>query len=209
MLGRGIPVLPVSLSRPVFFFTGKIAGVTTDLVSRGKTLSSNEVLDAIAALADKIAARHKAGDKIVLAGIARGGIPLARLLAAELATRSHIATTLANVDVSFHRDDIGHNPIPTEMPPSHFADDVAGATIILVDDVLFSGRTVNAALNEIFDHGRPAKVELAVLVDRGGRRLPIHADYAGITMKVPGDRRVTVRLDENSPENNRIEVAAP
>lgn len=192
----------------VFCFTGKIAGVTTDLVARGKTLSSKDVLDAISALADKIASRHKAGEPLVLAGIARGGIPLARLLAAELSARSQITTTLASVDVSFHRDDIGRNPIPTEMPPSHFADDVAGATIILVDDVLHSGRTVNAALNEIFDHGRPAKVELAVLVDRGGRRLPIHADYTGITMKVPDDRRVTVRLDEQSPENNRIEVAA-
>jgi pyrimidine operon attenuation protein / uracil phosphoribosyltransferase len=178
-------------------------------VARGKTVSSKDVLEAISALADKIASRHKAGDLIVLAGIARGGIPLARILAAELASRSHIATTLANVDVSFHRDDIGRNPIPTEMPPSHFADDVAGATIILVDDVLHSGRTVNAALNEIFDHGRPARVELAVLVDRGGRRLPIHADYTGIAMKVPDDRRVTVRLDEQNPENNRVEVASP
>jgi pyrimidine operon attenuation protein/uracil phosphoribosyltransferase len=95
------------------------------------------------------------------------------------------------------------------MPPSHFADDVAGATIILVDDVLHSGRTVNAALNEIFDHGRPARVELAVLVDRGGRRLPIHADYTGIVMNVPDDRRVTVRIDERNPEKNRVEVASP
>jgi pyrimidine operon attenuation protein/uracil phosphoribosyltransferase len=130
------------------------------------------------------------------------------MLATELASKSKVATTVATVDVSFHRDDIASNPIPKEHPPSHFTEDVAGATIILVDDVLHSGRTVNAALNEIFDHGRPERVELAVLVDRGDRSLPIHADYAGITMKVPGDSRVTVVLDENEPSRNRIEVAS-
>ena len=177
-------------------------------MARGKTLSSNDVLNAIAVLADKIASRHKGGKKVVLAGIARGGVPLARILARKLKADKKLATTLANVDVSFHRDDIASNPIPKEHPPSHFAEDVDGATIILVDDVLHSGRTVNAALNEIFDHGRPGRVELAVLVDRGDRKLPIQADYVAIKMNVDGDRRVTVVIDEKSPKKNRIEVAA-
>lgn len=175
---------------------------------RAKTLASKQVLDAIAHLADKIADRHKGSDNLVLAGIARGGLSLTRMLAAELEKRSQLAVTVATVDVSFHRDDIGHNPIPTEIPPSHFVEDVAGATIILVDDVLHSGRTVNAALNEIFDHGRPARVELAVLVDRGDRRLPICADYAGITMDVPGDSRVTVVIDERNPKKSCVEIAS-
>jgi len=192
----------------VFCFTGNFHGATTDPVRGGKTVPSKDVLDAIAALADAIIHRHKATKKIVLAGIARGGIPLARLLAAELAAKCKIPVTIATVDVSFHRDDIGRNPIPKELPPSHFTDDVAGATIILVDDVLHSGRTVNAALNEIFDHGRPTKVELAVLVDRGGRRLPLHADYTGIKMNVPDGRRVTVTLDETSADGHRVEVSA-
>ncbi len=163
-------------------------------------------MNAIAALADGIALRHRSTERLVLAGIARGGIPLARLLAAELAARASIPVTVGTVDVSFHRDDIGRNPIPRELPPSHFSEDVAGATIILVDDVLHSGRTVKAALDEIFDHGRPSKVELAVLVDRGGRLLPFQADYTGIAMEVAGNRRVTVTLDENNPEKHRIDV---
>lgn len=172
----------------------------------GKTVSSKKVVKAIAALAEGIAVRHRATERLVLAGIARGGVPLARLLAAELAAKSKLNLTVGTVDVSFHRDDIGRNPIPRELPPSHFTEDVAGATIILVDDVLHSGRTVKAALDEIFDHGRPAKVELAVLVDRGGRLLPFQADYTGITMDVADDRRVTVTLDEADPRGHRIEV---
>ena len=76
------------------------------------------------------------------------------------------------IDISFHRDDIDRNPIPKEFAPTQIPGDVDGVAVVLVDDVISSGRTVKAALDELFDHGRPAKVELAVLVDRGGRRLP-------------------------------------
>lgn len=172
----------------------------------GKTVPSKKVITAINALADGIVRRHGSSGPLLLAGIARGGIPLARLLSAALKARSKIAVTVGTVDVSFHRDDIGHNPIPRELPPSHFMEDVSGAIIILVDDVLHSGRTVKAALDEIFDHGRPAKVELAVLVDRGGRLMPFQADYTGITMDVPTSSRVRVTLDETNPKGHSIEV---
>lgn len=192
----------------VFCFTGNFRGATTGPVPGGTTLTSKEVSKAIGALAAAIAKRHGSTGRLVLAGIARGGIPLANLLAEELKNNHSVAVTVGTVDVSFHRDDIGHNPIPRELPPSHFNEDVAGATLILVDDVLFSGRTVKAALDEIFDHGRPAKVELAVLVDRGGRLLPFQADYVGISMDVSGNRRVTVTLDESNRKRHSVEVAA-
>ena len=110
------------------------------------------------------------------------------------------------LDVSFHRDDIGRHPIPKEFAPTHIPADVQGAMIILVDDVLFSGRTLKAALDELFDHGRPTKVELAVLVDRRGRLLPVCADYAGLTLTADADERVAVTLDPVYPDRDAVAV---
>lgn len=86
--------------------------------------------------------------------------------------------------------------------------DVNGATVILVDDVLHSGRSVKAALDELFDHGRPASVELAVLIDRGGRRLPLAPTYCGLTLAVPDTDKVVVRLDPRAPKNDTLTTHA-
>ncbi len=110
------------------------------------------------------------------------------------------------LDISFHRDDIGRHPIPKEFVPAHIPADVHGATVIIVDDVLFSGRTIKAALDELFDHGRPAKVELAILVDRGGRRLPFSPDYCGITLKAGEKEKVVVRLDPTHPGKDTLTI---
>jgi pyrimidine operon attenuation protein / uracil phosphoribosyltransferase len=95
--------------------------------------------------------------------------------------------------------------------PSHIPADVHGATVVLVDDVLFSGRTLKAALDELFDHGRPAKVELAILADRDGRLLPIAADYTGLKVSALPTEKVMVRLDTTNPKRDtiRIEPVAP
>lgn len=174
-------------------------------MATAKTIGPGEIEAAIARLADAISTRHREPAKLLLLGVANGGIELARRLAQKLGARA------GTVDISFHRDDIGRHPIPKEFAPTHIPADVHGATVILVDDVLFSGRTVKAALDELFDHGRPTKVELAVLVDRGGRRLPMSADYAGITLTVSSNEKVVVTLD---PENRkrdsvRVEAASP
>jgi pyrimidine operon attenuation protein/uracil phosphoribosyltransferase len=110
------------------------------------------------------------------------------------------------IDISFHRDDIGHHPIPKEIAPTQIPTDVHGAHVILIDDVLFSGRTVKAALDELFDHGRPTKVELAVLVDRGGRRLPLAADYAGLALTATEDQKVVVKLDSTNDKRDVIRI---
>jgi len=119
--------------------------------------------------------------------------------------------TAGSLDISFHRDDIGRHPVPKEFAPTLLPGDVTGATVILVDDVLFTGRTIKASLDELFDHGRPARVELAVLVDRGGRRLPISADYVGLTLAPAESETVVVTLDNADPLRDRIQVvsAAP
>jgi pyrimidine operon attenuation protein/uracil phosphoribosyltransferase len=172
-------------------------------VATPKTIGSKEIQAAIARIADAISDRHAAADRVTLLGIANGGITLARRLADHL--RWQRAGTL---DISFHRDDIGRHPIPKEFAPTELPGDVNGATIILVDDVLFTGRTVKAALDELFDHGRPAKVELAVLVDRGGRLMPVAADYTGLTLDPAAGEKVIVKLDELDLERDRIVIAA-
>ena len=159
----------------------------------------------IGRVASALATRHAQSTHLLLLGIANGGIVLAARLAARL-KQAGLHPGLGTIDISFHRDDIGCHPIPKEFSPTIIPHDVNGATVILVDDVLHSGRTVKAALNELFDHGRPAGVELAVLIDRGGRRLPIAADYCGITLKAGDDEKVKVRLDPANPAKDSIAV---
>lgn len=169
-------------------------------VAKPKTIGSEEIHAAIKRLATAISDRHPTTERLLLLGIANGGVELARRLAL------HLNATAGILDVSFHRDDIGSNPIPKEFAPTHIPADVNGASIILVDDVLFSGRTTKAALDELFDHGRPAKVELTVLVDRGHRLLPITANYAGFTLASDADENVIVTLDPKNPALDSIRM---
>ena len=175
-----------------------------------KTIGEKEIHAAIKRLVAAISRRHGAGQKILLLGIANGGVELARRLALGLAQDAPaLIVAPGTLDVSFHRDDIGRHPIPKEFAPTQIPADVHGATVILVDEVLFSGRTVKAALDELFDHGRPAKVELAVLVDRGGRLLPVAADYAGLTLSADEGEQVAVLLDPKDPGRDTIRIEAP
>ncbi len=176
-------------------------------MATSKTIGSAEIQAAIARVADAILQRHRRGGPLLLLGIANGGVELARRLTLLLAKASPpLPARAGTVDISFHRDDIGRQPIPKEFVPTQIPADVHGATIILVDDVLFSGRTVKAALDELFDHGRPTKVELAVLVDRGGRRLPFAADYVGLELAPAADEKVVVNLDSKSARADSIRL---
>ncbi len=168
-----------------------------------RTIGSGEIQAAIARLASLVSARHAGTSRLIVLGIANGGIELARRLAGALGARGGI------IDISFHRDDLDRRPIPKETSPTHIPGDVQGATVLLVDDVLFTGRTVKAALDELFDHGRPARVELAVLVDRGCRRLPLAADYVGLSLSTTEGEKVVVRLDPTSPRRDAIRIEAP
>ena len=127
----------------------------------------------------------------VLVGIHSGGVWIAE----ALRTRLGITTPLATLDVSFHRDDhhLGHG-LKAGGKASHIPD-VEGAHLILVDDVLHTGRTIRAALNELFDYGRPARVDLAVLVDRGGRELPIAATYCPHSLALPASQSLDLERD--------------
>jgi len=167
-----------------------------------KTVAPAEIHAAIGRLAAAIAGRHATQERVLILGVANGGIVLAQRLAAALRTRAGI------LDISFHRDDIGRHPIPKEFTPTLVPGDIQGAGVILVDDVLFTGRTIKAALDELFDHGRPAWVELAVLVDRGGRRLPVAADYVGLRLAAADHEKIIVNLDKEAPKRDKITVTS-
>jgi len=172
-------------------------------VCAAQSLTAAEVHAAVDRLVRAISEKHRGETGIILLGIANGGITLARRLGARLNLK-HVGT----LDISFHRDDIGRNPIPKEFAPTVIPADVNGAVVILVDDVLFSGRTAKAALDELFDHGRPARVELAVLIDRGCHKLPITADFAGMSLEAGEDEKINVLLDPARPASDTVQIVA-
>jgi len=129
----------------------------------------------------------------VIVGIHTGGVWVAERLHALLGCKLPLGT----LDISFYRDDFSRIGLHPQVKPSNLPFDLEGRDILLVDDVLHSGRTVRAAMNELFDYGRPASIRLAVLVDRGGRELPIRPDSAGLTLAVPAHQNVNLsRLDD-------------
>jgi len=157
-------------------------------------------------LARKIVGRERPGGLLVV-GIRAKGEPLAHRLAEKLSGLTGSEVPVGVMDITLYRDDlseIAHNPVVrgTEFPTG-----VDDKRVILVDDVLFTGRTVRAAMDQVIDFGRPASIELAVLVDRGGRELPIAADYVGLCQEVPEDRRVEVLLaDAGDPRDEVVLV---
>ena len=172
-------------------------------MAKTKTFGPDEINAALQRLTEAIFQRHPKTQDLVLLGIANGGIELAKRLASKLGI-----TRVGTIDISFHRDDIGLNPIPKEFSPTIIPWDVHGTTVILVDDVLFSGRTIKAALDELFDHGRPTKVELAVLVDRNARMLPMAADYIGMPLETKPGEKITISLHPNDPSKDVARIEA-
>lgn len=174
-----------------------------------KSISSNEISAAIDKIAADIAATHSESQTLVLAAVANGGIALSELLRARLIESHSLQTHSATIDISFHRDDIGVNPISKEVESTSLMQNPEDATIILIDDVIFSGRSVRAALSELHALGRPRKVELAVLVDRGNRRLPIEPNYRGISETTTIDEKVEVHLFPKNSEKSHVDILSP
>jgi pyrimidine operon attenuation protein / uracil phosphoribosyltransferase len=150
---------------------------------------------ALKRIAHEIAERNEAGAEVVVVGIQRGGVPLAQRLSAMLAEIWGQAVPTGQLDVSMHRDDLNRRVAP-QVLPTVIPFDVTGRTVVLVDDVLFSGRTVRAAMDALNDFGRPKQIQLAVLIDRGHRELPIKADFVGKNVPTAPDENIHVRLVE-------------
>lgn len=158
-------------------------------------LTGEEMRRALTRIAHEIVESNKGLDGLLLAGIRRRGVPLARRIAEAIASFENASVPVGALDINLYRDDLTSRPQPlvrpTEMPVS-----IAGKTVVLVDDVLFTGRTVRSALDALTDLGRPRIVQLAVLVDRGHHELPIRADYVGKNVPTSLDEIVEVRVDE-------------
>ena len=158
-------------------------------------LNKDDIRRALTRIAHEILERHRGVDGLVLAGIRTRGTPLASRIAAKLEEIEGPCVPVVSLDVRPYRDDV---PLDsrTKMEPSSFPVDIDGKKIVLVDDVLFAGRTARAALDALTDLGRPSQVQLAVLVDRGHRELPIRADYVGKNIPTAHGERVQVKLLE-------------
>jgi pyrimidine operon attenuation protein / uracil phosphoribosyltransferase len=159
-------------------------------------LNATAIQRALTRIAHEINERNEVSSDVVLVGIQTGGVPLAQRLAALLQGIYGHPVPAGELDVSMHRDDLGQRAAPTVYPTT-IPFDVTGKTVVLVDDVLFSGRTIRAAMDSLNDFGRPKKIQLAVLVDRGHRELPIKADFVGKNVPTSHTEKVLVRVGES------------
>jgi pyrimidine operon attenuation protein/uracil phosphoribosyltransferase len=154
-------------------------------ITRALTRISHEILES-----------NRGGDDLVILGIPTRGVLLAKRIGAILDTIEPGAGTVGSLDVTMYRDDLSAQPTRPPAPTSIPAGGIDGKTVVLIDDVLFSGRTIRSALDALGDYGRPRAVRLAVLVDRGHRELPIRADFVGKNLPTSLDERIHVRLTE-------------
>ncbi|MGA2029246.1 MAG: bifunctional pyr operon transcriptional regulator/uracil phosphoribosyltransferase PyrR [Verrucomicrobiota bacterium] len=158
-------------------------------------LDANAIGRALTRIAHEIAERNENYAEVVLIGIPEGGVPLAQRLGKILSEIWKHPVPIGSLDVSMHRDDLDQRAAP-KIHPTVMPFDVNGKTVVLVDDVLFSGRTTRAAMDALNDFGRPKKIQLAVLVDRGHRDLPIKADFVGKNVPTAVNEKVHVRIGE-------------
>jgi pyrimidine operon attenuation protein/uracil phosphoribosyltransferase len=158
-------------------------------------LSAEEIRRTITRLASQVIEKSGELSQIVLVGIYTRGVPLAYLLAHQIEILEGIKVPVGAIDITFYRDDLDkiktRTPIKTKMPL-----DLTGTTVILVDDVIYKGRTIRAALNAVTEYGRPQVIRLLVLVDRGHRELPIHPDYIGKSLPTASEEQVKVYLQD-------------
>jgi pyrimidine operon attenuation protein/uracil phosphoribosyltransferase len=163
-------------------------------VARSRVMDADDLRRAVTRIAHEIVERNHGLAGVVLIGLQTGGVPLARRLAEALRDVEGVGVPVASLDVAVYRDDIGLRPVMPEAV-TDIPFDLTGMVVVLVDDVLFTGRTVRAALDALTDYGRPQAVQLAVMVDRGHRELPIRPDYVGKNLPTRRTELVDVRPD--------------
>ncbi len=166
-----------------------------------RLMDEPEIRRATTRIAHEILERNKGAAQVVLVGIAARGDDLARRLAEEIRRIEGVDVPVGELDITFYRDDIGLRAEAPEVHETRIAFDITGYTVVLVDDVLYTGRTIRAAMDALVDFGRPKQIQLAVLVDRGHRELPIRADYVGKNVPTRKDEIVRVLLKEVDGED--------
>jgi pyrimidine operon attenuation protein/uracil phosphoribosyltransferase len=159
-------------------------------------LSSDDIRRAITRISHEILEQNRGVENLLLLGIPTRGVQLANRIAEVIKDHSSSAVSVGSLDVTMYRDDLSDQPTRAVGTTSIPTSGVSGKTVVLVDDVLFSGRTIRSALDALNDHGRPGAVRLAVLIDRGHRQLPIRADYVGKNLPTALTERISVKLQE-------------
>ena len=180
-----------------------------DFVQKSVLMTAGDVNRVLTRMASQVVENNPDLSDVMLVGIRRRGVPLAERIAAKIKEVDGVTVATGALDITLYRDDlstVGDRPVvnKTELPS-----DITGKTIILVDDVLYTGRTIRAALDELIDFGRPRRVQLAVLVDRGWRELPIQADYVGKTVTTTANEIIKVMLPEYDEADQVIVVEHP
>lgn len=170
-------------------------------------LSATELRRTLNRIASQIIEKYGDLENLVLLGIYTKGVPLAQLLAHQIEVLEQVPVSVGALDITFYRDDLDQvgmrTPEKTTIPF-----DLTGKTVVLVDDVIYKGRTIRAALNAVIDYGRPETIGLAVLVDRGHRQLPIHPDFIGKTLPTAKEEQVKVYL-EDLDGRDAVELLSP
>jgi pyrimidine operon attenuation protein/uracil phosphoribosyltransferase len=176
------------------------------MTERKQILTADDIRRALVRIAHEIDERNGGLHDVILVGIRRRGVPLAERIAAAIADFEGVRVPVGQLDITLYRDDLRmRGPAPlvrkTEIQP-----DITGKVVVLVDDVLYTGRTVRAALDAIADLGRPERIQLAVLVDRGHRELPIRADFVGKNVPTARAEHVEVRLREAGDADDEVVI---
>jgi pyrimidine operon attenuation protein/uracil phosphoribosyltransferase len=160
-----------------------------------KLLGADDIRRAVARLAHEVVERNQGVESVVLVGLRTRGLPLARRLQQRILEFEGVEVPLGELDITLYRDDV-HQRAPRPLSPTSIPVDIADKTVVLVDDVLYTGRTIRAALDALIDLGRPRSIQLVCLIDRGHRELPIRPDYVGKNVPTSRHEKVAVRLEE-------------
>jgi pyrimidine operon attenuation protein / uracil phosphoribosyltransferase len=180
-------------------------------LSEKVVLERDDLRRSLKRVAHEIVEKNPEPEDLAIVGIHTRGAVLARRLHALLGELTDSELPIGDIDISFYRDDVGSKAPRLAQPvvhASHIDFDLTGRTVVLVDDVLFTGRTVRAAIEALFDYGRPRRVQLAVLCDRGHRELPFRPDYVGKNLPTSREERVNVRLEE-CDEVDEVTISEP
>ncbi len=179
---------------------------TAKLREKGRILSPSEIERTLVRLAHQVVEKNHGSANLGLVGIKRRGVPLAQRLAALIEQIEKHPVDVGALDIEFYRDDLTTHDVRPVVHDGDIGFDVNGRNIILVDDVLYTGRTTRAALDALFDHGRPNRVQLLVLIDRGHRELPIEAGFVGRTVQTSRQEIIEVKLREIDGEEQVLIV---
>ena len=169
---------------------------------KAQLMDESAMMRSLARITHEIIEKNRGCENVMLVGVRRRGVPLAEILAENIKKFEGVAVPVGTVDVSLYRDDLTEIEELPRSSGSNFPVDVKGMTVILVDDVIYTGRTARAALEAVFENGRPRSVQLAVLVDRGHRELPIRPDYVGKNVPTSKDEIILVKVNAYDGENS-------